>query len=460
MSVPPEQIVPAALAVIGVFGLALVFRGKAWFGCVGVGVCAGVVSTELEVLGSLSPSFVAAIAGLVVFAVVAVGGTGEPAVNKPITNSSRKFPATESYGTEVVDPRRSYPEYDRSSELQSFERVCDCLISEVVAELPKTCEMPVVEVGKIKKMLEYNTKGGKMNRGLMVVATGAELLKSKGQPVGSDVLNQLAILGWCVEWLQAWLLIADDIMDDSITRRGQPCWYRQPDIKLAGINDAFMLENLVFRILKRHFKNEPFYDQLVDLFMETAFQTECGQFADILCDNMDIDKFDLDRWSYIVKYKTAFYSFYCPVALGMIITGSHDQRAFDAIREPLVKMGVYFQATDDFLDCFGTPEQIGKIGTDIQDKKCGWLFVHAYHTLATPEQRSYLDEHYGKCKVGSEEEASIKKLYADLGVEDLYKKYEEESFAEIMTSRPSVEAAGLPWSVVETFLKKIYKRSK
>jgi farnesyl diphosphate synthase len=31
-------------------------------------------------------------------------------------------------------------------------------------------------------------------------------------------------LGWCIELLQAYFLVADDIMDGSITRRGQPCW--------------------------------------------------------------------------------------------------------------------------------------------------------------------------------------------------------------------------------------------
>ena len=58
-------------------------------------------------------------------------------------------------------------------------------------------------------------------------------------------------------------------------------------------------------------------------------------------------------------------------------------------------MGIYFQAQDDYLDCYGTPEQIGKIGTDIQDKKCGWLFCNAYHHIGTPEQKAVLKANYG-----------------------------------------------------------------
>lgn len=116
------------------------------------------------------------------------------------------------------------------------------------------------------------------------------------------------------------------------------------------------------------------------------------------------------------------------------------------------------QAQDDYLDCFGTPEQIGKIGTDIQDKKCGWLFAHAYHELCSPEQKKFLDTVYGKCKVDSPEEKQVKELYKQIGLPELYEKYEKESYERIMQLKGTTKQ--VPWSVFDIFLKKIYKRSK
>merc|ERR1719264_1816047 len=279
-----------------------------------------------------------------------------------------------------------------------------------------------------------------------------------GQPESNDTVVRLAILGWCIEWLQGWLLIADDIMDDSQTRRGQKCWYLNDDVKLIAINDALMIEMLVYKVLKRHFSAEPYYAQILDLFLETSFQTECGQLLDTLCMNLQLGDFTVDRWTLIVKYKTAFYSFYASVALGMIVAGITDVAEYNACREILMIMGIYFQAQDDFLDCYGTPEQIGKIGTDIQDKKCGWLFVHAYHELADAEQKAFLDKVYGKCKVQTPEEKQVKELYTKLGLKELYQKYEQDSYEKIMKLKGTVKQ--VPWSVFEGFLKKIYKRQK
>merc|ERR1719253_309091 len=309
-------------------------------------------------------------------------------------------------------------------------------------------------------MLNYNVRGGKMNRGLMVLESGLLILKAQGKKTPNDIVVKLAILGWCIEWLQGWLLVADDFMDDSITRRGQPCWYRRPEVNKIALNDAFMIEMIVYKVLKRHFSNETYYAQLLDLVLETTFQTEVGQLLDTLCMNLDLPDFTVDRWTLIVKYKTAFYSFYCSVALGMLVAGITSKKAFDAAREPLLKMGIYFQAQDDFLDAFGTPDQIGKIGTDIQDKKCGWLFVKAFNKLASPEQKKFLEKHYGNCKIESAEEKKIKDMYKELKLEKLYHDYEQQSYEEIMAMKPAVEEANLPWSVFEMFLKKVYKRSK
>lgn len=96
------------------------------------------------------------------------------------------------------------------------------------------------------------------------------------------------------------------------------------------------------------------------------------------------------RHSLIVIYKTAYYSFYLPVALAMQISGIQDDRAYKAAEDILIPMGEYFQIQDDFLDCYADPETLGKIGTDILDNKCSWV-INTALAHVTPDQRAILD---------------------------------------------------------------------
>jgi len=270
---------------------------------------------------------------------------------------------------------------------------------------------------------------------------------------------QVAALGWCVEYLQAFFLVADDVMDASVTRRGQPCWFRLPNVQLIAINDSFILESCVFKILKRYFGGEKYYYQLVDLFIEATRQTEFGQLLDLTSQPqggvIDLNRFTIERYRSIVKYKTAFYSFYLPVALGMIVSGISKRAQFDKAREILCIMGEYFQVQDDYLDCYGDPKVIGKVGTDIQDNKCSWLVVQAL-MRATPEQRKVLEDNYGKHDESNI--AAVKALYKDMDISSVFEAYETESYNTIQKLMSDVH--DMPKDVFEFLLKKIYKRSK
>jgi farnesyl diphosphate synthase len=268
-------------------------------------------------------------------------------------------------------------------------------------------------------------------------------------------------LGWLTELLQAFFLVSDDIMDSSITRRGHPCWYRQEGVGMIAINDAFMLESGIYLILKKRFRSHPAYVDLVELFHEISWQTELGQQCDLITapeDNVDLDNFSMEKYMFIVTYKTAYYSFYLPVALALHYLQLASEKNLRQAHDILIPLGQYFQIQDDYLDAYGDPAVIGKIGTDIQDNKCSWMINQALQR-ASPEQRKTLDVAYGR--KNSELEAKVKVIFKELQLEQVYKDYEEKTVGELRAKIAAVdESEGLKKGVFEAFLAKIYKRSK
>lgn len=293
----------------------------------------------------------------------------------------------------------------------------------------------------------------------MSVPDSVSLLLNR--PLNEQEYFQAATLGWLIELLQAFFLVSDDIMDSSITRRGKPCWYRQEGVGMVAINDAFMLESAIYTLLKKHFRSHPAYVDMLELFHEVTLQTELGQLCDLLTapeDVVNLDNFSLEKYSFIVIYKTAYYSFYLPVALALQMLNIATPKNLKQAEDILIPMGEYFQVQDDFLDNFGLPEHIGKIGTDIQDNKCSWLVNQALK-IATPEQRKILEEHYGR--KDSAHEAEIKKLYNDMNLKKIYEDFEEKTVNSLQEKINKVdESEGLKKEVFEVFLSKIYKRSK
>jgi len=315
--------------------------------------------------------------------------------------------------------------------------------------------------------LPYTVPGGKLTRGLTVIK-GVEVLK--GRELTDKEYKDAAILGWQVEWLQAFFLVADDIMDASITRRGNPCWYKVPNVTQDNaINDALILENMIYQTLRRHFRNHPSYIQLLELFIDTTFQTEVGQhidtngtpYADGKRAPLDLCRFTLDRYQGCVRYKTCYYSFYLSCALALAYSGydpdsEEGEALYKNAEDVCMILGEYFQIQDDVLDAFAPPEVLGKIGTDIEDAKCSWLVCKALE-LVNEDQKKILVDYYGNHE--PEGVQKVKDLYKELKLQELYHKYEEEQKETCDKLIAKIEPEHFQ-DLFKFLLGKIYKRQK
>ncbi|XP_071743325.1 farnesyl pyrophosphate synthase isoform X1 [Lepeophtheirus salmonis] len=335
------------------------------------------------------------------------------------------------------------------------------LVRELTFDDSISRHLPLDVSKHLSKCIQYNVPHGKKTRGLAVLATYKHLVSET--KISNVSLKEAIVMGWCVEFLQAYFLIADDIMDGSTTRRQHECWYKKNNIGLNAINDALLLETCVYQLLRNHFKSKPYYQDCVDLFLEVNRMTTFGQSLDIMTSNKDskpnLELYDMNRYISLVKYKTSFYSTYLPVALGMKMCGVYDNELYRQARTILLEMGHYFQVQDDYIDCFGDPKQTGKIGTDIQDAKCSWLVVVALQR-ANRQQKEILKSCYGS--TDEENVAKVKSVYKELKIPKIYATYEENTYKAIETNINQLSGGDqgikLPPQLFKAFLNSIYRR--
>eukprot|EP00850_Spirogloea_muscicola_P014105 SM000099S25211 [mRNA] locus=s99:250459:254019:+ [translate_table: standard] len=362
-----------------------------------------------------------------------------------------------------------------SQGVAEFRAVYDQLRADVLQDSASFRHTPESRAW-VEKMLDYNVPGGKLNRGVSVVDS-LQLLQG-GAALSEENFFRAAALGWCIEWLQAFFLVMDDIMDNSITRRGQPCWYRVKQVELIAINDAILLNTHIFLILKKHFKALPYYVNLLDLFNEVTYQTASGQMLDLIttpAGEVDLTKYTMPTYLHIVQHKTAYYSFYLPVACALLMAGEEKSILFEAAKGIL----------DDYLDCFGDPATIGKVmphsasmppaveldlgvGTDIEDTKCSWLAVQALQRASVEQKQRFKVFALLRCplykkaiygKPSPELVAEVKQMYKDLHLQEAFAQFEAESYEKLQHQICSQESPALQ-DVLQSFLAKIYKRRK
>jgi farnesyl diphosphate synthase len=218
-------------------------------------------------------------------------------------------------------------------------------------------------------LIRYSTTGGKHARGLV---TSSTFFEQTGVSLTSPQAEAGFLLGWAIETLQAAYLVADDLMDQSETRRGQKCWYLLPDVGNYAALDAMLVENCAFELLEetRHFLPDIVVDKIVDAFRRTNILTTAGQTFDFLARSHTFPCYDI-----LVNNKTSFSTISLPVIVGMLAAQRVPEEEIhsSSLLQLLLDMGHYFQVEDDWLDVYGDPAVTGKIGTDLKSVKVTWI---------------------------------------------------------------------------------------
>ena len=331
-----------------------------------------------------SPGFSATAVVCVALAAWAANELGQAIYVRYISTPDALAPVVPKSLSSRQDVVSALPSASSKDKRKAMLRCFDHLVTSVLKDFRTDYELPVGAEKWLDRMMRYTVPGGKMNRGVAVVDAASSLSDT---PLTARQAYEARVMGWCVEWLQAYFLVADDLMDSSKTRRGQKCWYRVPEVGLIAVNDGIILEQVLFCMLRKELSHRPYYTAVIDLFHEVTTQTALGQLLDLTTQppppskflaqqqggeennggsgassslasaaSPDLDRFTMERWRLIVTYKTAFYTFYLPVALGIHAAGKGNPRTLRAVRDVCIDLGVYFQAQDDFLDCFGDPK--------------------------------------------------------------------------------------------------------
>ncbi|KAF5296576.1 hypothetical protein FQR65_LT10229 [Abscondita terminalis] len=249
-----------------------------------------------------------------------------------------------------------------------------------------------------------------------------------------------SLLAWSFEMIATGLILEDDIMDNTKLRWKKKSYHELQAIGLSALSDAKKLYMSAFRILRKYFKDNPAYVQLIDLLCKTMCTTSLGQSLDVNTNSefkrtRNLNMFSYDRCKYIAKYKTGYMLYKGPPLAAMHLAEIHFNEFLEQFMQLCDKFATYRQAQDDVWDVYGDINVVGKLGSDITNGKCTWLIVTAMK-YSNKQQLSLLQSHYGKEDV--ESQTIIKRIYQEIDVLGKFEEYKREFIKEVQCDIPKI----------------------
>lgn len=290
--------------------------------------------------------------------------------------------------------------------------------------------------GALQSLIRQN-EGGKRIRGALIKL--GEQIASHGQ--GHNYLP--VAVGY--ELFQTSVLIHDDIIDRSKTRRGKATIHLVsaeelkekkgnvvPDEEAAhyGISRALCIGDygffISYQFLARCAVDSAVLAKVNRLYSQILAMTCEGEIMDTI---LPFDRISiLDNYaayremvSQIYELKTAWYTLAGPLMLGAVCGGGSDA-LIDLLKQIAIPLGIAFQIKDDLLGIYSSDEVLGKtVLSDIQEGKQTLMLGFAYQN-ADEAQRTLLDRHYGNPGADENDLEVVRRVFTQTGA----KQYAEE----------------------------------
>jgi geranylgeranyl diphosphate synthase type I len=244
-------------------------------------------------------------------------------------------------------------------------------------------------------MTEFVARRGKRIRPLMFL--GSYRIFGGDRPLENASLLRAAL---SLELLHAFILVHDDVIDQSARRRGLPTFHKLVEERLGrlqdagriGVNVAIVVGDLIFALALETLRSTDFpaprTDAALSRLLAYITDTGAGEIYDILLGTRDIARVEEADITRMYTLKTTRYTFEAPLVLGALLAGVDDDHLRE-LAELIEPIGLAFQIQNDLIEYhqFKGVDRLRQ--TDILEGKKTLLLRAAYDQL-TDVDRSFL----------------------------------------------------------------------
>ncbi|MFC1649287.1 polyprenyl synthetase family protein [Patescibacteria group bacterium] len=214
---------------------------------------------------------------------------------------------------------------------------------------------------------EYPERKGKYVRPTLVMLVNAAMGGENKHTIKTAAAMQLS---------EEWILIHDDIEDDSELRRGKPCLHKQYGMELA-VNVGDTLQAVMWKILTDNLEllgvDKTF--AITDEFHKIILRTTLGQSVDIKWIKENKHNTTNEDWFFIADTKSSYYSISAPLRLGAILADANKEQ-LHLLADFGLQLGRGWQLIDDILDITSDFCGLKQRGNDIYEGKRTILLSH------------------------------------------------------------------------------------